>query len=332
MILPNNTIEALLCSTHGGPENLEFKKIQLPPLGDNQVKIKVRFVGMNFPDQLVIEGKDQYRPELPFSPCGELSGEILEIGNRVENLQIGDRVFAGGMVFGAAREVAQIHQDQVYRIPAGMSMNEAASFCCVYGTAIHCLKDRAKLQPGETIAILGASGGVGTALIQVAKTMGAKVIACASTDEKLHYCRSLGADELINYTEVNLKDELKLITQQKGVDVLCDPVGGEYSEQALRAMAWNGRYMVLGFTAGNISKIPLNLPLLKGCQIVGVFWSTFARRFPLINRKNLKEIIQWYKEGRIQVKIHDTLPMSQAINAFKAIKSRTIKGKLVLSI
>ncbi len=326
------TTKTLLCTSYGGAEQLTFSTIQLKPLAEDQVKIQVHFVGMNFPDALLLAGKDQYRPTLPFSPCGELSGTVLEVGENIKDLIIGDRVLAGGMVYGASRTIVQLPRQHVYKIPDSMSFQEAAGFCCAYGTALHCLKDRAHLKAGETVAILGASGGVGTAVIQVAKAMNTKVIACASTDEKLAYCQKEGADALINYTQQNLKTHLKDLTQQKGVDVICDPIGSSYSEMALRAIAWEGRFMVLGFAAGQIAKIPLNLPLLKGCQIVGVFWSTFARNFPDQNRQNIQQVLQWYEQGKIKVHIHDVIPIEHYQQAFEVLTSRSVRGRLLMKV
>jgi NADPH2:quinone reductase len=326
------TTKALLCTTYGGAEQLTFSAIPLEPLAKDQVKIEVHYVGMNFPDALLLQGKDQYRPTLPFSPCGELSGVILEVGEQVTDLHVGDRVLAGGMVYGATRTIVQLPQRQVYKIPDSMPFEDAAAFCCANGTAIHCLKDRAQLKAGQTVAVLGASGGVGTAVIQVAKAMNAEVIACASTDEKLAYCKEEGADQFVNYTREDLKNRLKELTQQRGVDVVCDPIGSDYSEQALRAIAWDGRFMVLGFAAGQIARIPLNLPLLKGCHITGVFWSTFARKFPDWNRRNIQQCLQWYEEGKISVRIHDVIPVEQYRHAFEILGSRTVRGRLLMKV
>lgn len=327
-----NTTKALLCTTYGGADQLIFSNIKLNKLARNQVKIRVHYVGMNFPDSLLLQGKDQYRPTLPFSPCGELSGVVLDVGEEVKNIKAGDRVLAGGMVYGATRTIVQLSHQYVYKIPDSMSFQEAAAFCCAYATAIHCLKDRSYLRAGETVAVLGASGGVGTAVIQVARVMGAKVIACASTDEKLAYCKKEGADELINYAQEDLKNRLKELTQQKGVDVICDSIGSGYSEMALRAIAWEGRFMVVGFAAGQIAKIPLNLPLLKGCEIIGVFWSTFARKFPDWNRKNMKQVLHWHEQGKLRVHIHDVIPIENYEKAFEALTSRTVRGRLLIRV
>ncbi|MEM7028587.1 MAG: NADPH:quinone oxidoreductase family protein [Chloroflexota bacterium] len=298
----------------------------------HEVKIKVHYVGLNFPDLLVIQGKDQYRPALPFSPCGEMSGEVIAVGKDVTEFDIGDRVFAGGMVWGCSKSEVCVPQQNVYQVPEEMPLQEAAVLPCVFGTAIHCLKDRARLKPGETVAILGAAGGVGLATIQVAKMLRARVIACASTQQKRDFCLQHGADVVVDYTNCDLKQELKRLTDGQGVDVVCDPVGSQYSEPALRAIAYEGRYMVLGFTGGQIARIPLNLPLLKTAQVIGVFWSTFGRKFPLENRKNIHQVLEWYKAGNIQVHVDASYPFKDLPAAFHTLESRTVKGKIILDL
>jgi NADPH2:quinone reductase len=321
-----------ICKQYGKADSLHFQPIQDVAPQPHEVKIKVHYVGLNFPDLLVIQGKDQYRPALPFSPCGELSGEIIALGEAVKGFNIGDMVFAGGMVWGCSKSVVCVPEQNVFKVPAGMPLQEAAVLMCVFGTAIHCLKDRAQLKAGETVAILGAAGGVGLATIQVAKMMGAKVIACASTQQKRDFCLQHGADMVVDYTNVDLKKELKRLTGGKGVEVVCDPVGSQYSEPALRAIAYDGRFMVLGFTAGQIARIPLNLPLLKNCKITGVFWSTFTRKFPSKNRQNINQILRWYEEGKIQIPIDASYKFRDLPKAFQALESRTIKGKIILDL
>ncbi|MEL7421354.1 MAG: NADPH:quinone oxidoreductase family protein [Bacteroidota bacterium] len=321
-----------ICKEYGKADSLHYQALEDLAPQAHEVQVKVSYVGLNFPDLLVIQGKDQYRPSLPFSPCGEMSGEIVAVGTKVDGFNIGDRVFAGGMVWGCSKSKVCVPAQNVYKVPTSMSMQEAAVLPCVFGTAIHCLKDRAQLQAGETVAILGAAGGVGLATIQVAKMMGAKVIACASTPEKREFCLQHGADIVVDYTNVDLKQELKRLTDGKGVDVVCDPVGSQYSEPALRAIAYGGRFMVLGFTAGQIARVPLNLPLLKTAQIMGVFWSTFARKFPPQNRSNIHQILQWYEEGNIKVHVDAVYPFHDLPRAFQALESRTIKGKIILDL
>ncbi len=321
-----------ICKEYGKADSLYYQALEDVAPKAHELKIKVHCVGLNFPDLLVIQGKDQYRPVLPFSPCGEMSGEVVAMGEEVAGFNIGDRVFAGGMVWGCSKSEVCVAQQNVYKVPGGMPMREAAVLPCVFGTAIHCLKDRAQLKAGETVAILGAAGGVGAATIQVAKMMGAKVIACASTQQKRDFCLQNGADIVLDYTNCDLKQELKRLTDGKGVDVICDPVGSQYSEPALRAIAYDGRYMVLGFTAGQIARIPLNLPLLKNCQIIGVFWSTFGRKFPAKNRRNIQQILDWYEEGNIKIHVDAAFEFSDLPQAFAALEARIIKGKIILEV
>ena len=321
-----------ICKEYGKADRLHFQALTDNAPQAHEVKVKVHYVGLNFPDLLVIQGKDQYRPALPFSPCGEMSGEVIAVGEAVTEFKIGDRVFAGGMVWGCSKSVVCVPQQNVYKVPEVMSLQEAAVLPCVFGTAIHCLKDRAQLQAGETVAILGAAGGVGLATIQVAKMLGAKVIACASTQAKRDFCLEHGADIVVDYTNCDLKQELKRLTDGRGVDVVCDPVGSQYSEPALRAIAYNGRFMVLGFTAGQIAHVPMNLPLLKSCQIMGVFWSTFGRKFPVENRRNIHQILDWYEDGSIQVHVDASYKFQDLPVAFHALESRTVKGKIILDL
>lgn len=321
---------ALLCTKYGQPSDLVFKNLVPEKLKAHEVRIKTSYVGFNFPDTLLIQGKDQYKPCLPFSPCGELSGVVLETGKDVGHLKPGDKVFAGGMVWGAARSEISLDAAFVYKMPLSMTMEEAAGFCCTYGTALYCLKDRARLKAGETVAVMGAAGGVGTAIIQVAKKMGAKVIACASTKEKIDFCINNGADIGFNYVENDIKEGLKELSSGKGVDVICDVVGSAYSEAAFRALQWDGRFMVLGFTSGQIAKMPMNLPLLKSSSLIGVFWSTFGKKFPDKNRANINKLKEWYDDGLLKVKIDEIIPFDRAIEAFHAVSNRKVKGKILL--
>ncbi|MFT5182889.1 MAG: NADPH2:quinone reductase [Flavobacteriales bacterium] len=324
-------MKALLCKKYGSTDDLVFEDIEAGVPGPGQVSIRVYACGVNFPDTITIQGKDQYKPELPFSPGGEYAGTIEAIGKDVKGFSVGDRVLSGS-VWGGFREVAVTSSHNTFLIPDPMDFVTASVFICAYGTAIHCLKDRAQLKAGETVAILGASGGVGSALIQVAKIMGARVIACASTQEKLDSCSQLGADELVNYSKEDLKSRLKELTDGKGVDVMCDPVGGDFSEIALRSTAWNGRFMVLGFTSGSIGKIPLNLPLLKGCAIVGVFWSTFTRRQPEQNRRNIDELLGYYASHGLRPFISNVYDFEDTIQALKDLEGRMVTGKISVLI
>ena len=273
-------MKAVVCREHGMPDKLELvQDWPDPAVGDNDVLIRVKAAGLNFPDVLVIQGKYQFQPDLPFIPGNECSGEVAAVGPAVTRFKPGDKVIAAAGT-GAFCESIAVHESVVFPMPAGLSFEQAAGVSITYFTSYYALKQRANLQPGETLLVLGAAGGVGTTAIELGKLMGAKVIAAASTDEKLELCRQLGADEVINYSTTSLKDALKALTGGRGVDVVYDPVGGDYAEPAVRSMAWNGRYLVIGFASGPIPKIPLNLTLLKGCSIVGVFWGRFGGEEP----------------------------------------------------
>lgn len=324
-------MKALLCTSYGPASGLEFQDIVEPEIASDQVLIDVSHCGLNFPDTLTIQGKDQYGPPMPFSPGGEYSGVVASVGSEVDHVKVGDRVLAG-TIWGGLREKAVAAAYNVHKLPDDMSFETASVFIVTYGTAYHCLVDRAQLQPGETVAVLGAAGGVGLAIVQVAKALGARVIACASSDERLEVCKRSGADEGINYSHEELKSRLKELTGGKGADVVCDPVGGEYSEKALRATAWQGRFMVLGFTAGQIAKIPLNLPLLKGNSINGVFWSTFARRQPEDNRHNVNALFELWKNGKLKPEVYQVYPFDQAREAFSDILERRVMGKVAIRV
>jgi len=268
---------------------------------------------------------------MPFSPGGEMSGEVMEVGEKVTRFKPGDRV-AGLTGYGAFAEEVIVPEQNILPIPESMSDEKAAAFSMVYGTSYYALKQRANIQPGETLLVLGASGGVGLATIELGKAMGAKVIAAASTAEKLAVAKEAGADELINYTEEPLKEAVKKLTNSNGVDVVYDPVGGEYTEQALRAMAWNGRHLIIGFAAGDIPKIPANLALLKGCSVIGVFWGSFTQREPENSAKNMMELLQMYSEGKIDPKISQVFEFEDYEKALGALTGRTATGKIVLKV
>ena len=320
-----------IVNDYGSPDSLDLEEIESVAPETGEIRVAIKACGLNFPDTLTIRGKDQYKPELPFSPGAEFSGEVMEVGADVSEFEVGDRVF-GGTVWGSMREEITLPTYNVHHIPDGMDYLSAAVFPVTYGTAYHCLVNRARIQPGETLAVLGASGGVGMAVIQVGKALGARVIACASTDEKLAKCKEFGADHLVNYSNDDIKSALKSLTDGRGVDVVCDPVGGKYSEAALRATAWGGRFMVVGFTIGEIARIPLNLPLLKGSSIVGVFWSTFARRFPHVNKENFQQLARFWEEGKLHPSIYAQYPFSKAPEAFEDIEARRVSGKVVISM
>jgi len=323
-------MKAVLCKELGPPEKLVVEDVPSPKPGKGQVVVSVKAAGVNFPDTLIIQGKYQFKAELPFSPGGEVAGVVKELGEGVSSVKPGDRVIASSTYGGFAEEIA-IDADRLVAIPDAMDYVPASAFILTYGTSYHALKDRAQLKAGETLLVLGASGGVGIAAIQLGKAMGARVIAAASSDTKLAVCKDNGADELINYARDDLRTRVKAITAGRGVDVVYDPVGGPYSEPALRDMAWNGRFLVVGFAAGEIPKVPLNLALLKGCSIVGVFWGAFTRTEPERNRRNNEELMQLYLAGKIKPHIHATYPLARAAEALNEVLHKRVSGKVVLT-
>lgn len=324
-------MKAIICEKLGPPSALRYKEVPDLTAGPGELVIDVKACAINFPDTLIIQGKYQMRPDLPFSPGSDISGVIKSIGSDVKNFKVGDEVF-GVVPFGGMAEELKASTKHIFPKPPNMDFPTAASFLYAYGTSLHALKDRAKLQEGETVVILGASGGVGLAALDLAKKMKARVIACASTQEKLDLCKLYGADELINYTSQDLKTEIKNLTDGKGADVVYDPVGSHFTEAALRATAWGGRYLVIGFAAGEIPKIPLNLALLKGCAITGVFWGRFAKENPKENLNNSFQILQWFNEGKIKPHIHKTYPLEQAPQALEEMMNRKVLGKVVIEI
>ena len=323
-------MKAVLCKSHGMPDALVVEDVPSPDLTEGQVLISVKACGVNFPDTLIIQGKYQFKPDLPFSPGGEVSGVIKAVGDGVTNVSVGDRVIAFSTWGGFAEELA-VDANRLIRMSDKMEFEKASAFILTYGTSYHALKDRANIQPGETLLVLGASGGVGLAAIQLGKAMGARVIAAASTKEKLDVCAANGADELINYSSEDLRARVKEITQGTGVDVIYDPVGGPLSEKALRDMSWRGRFLVVGFAVGEIPKVPLNLALLKGCSIVGVFWGDFTRREPALNEANNQELVRLFEAGKISPHIHKVYPLTQASEALNELLDKKVSGKVVLS-
>ncbi len=322
-------MKAVLCRAYGPPEQLELAEV-VPLMPDKgQVVLTVKACGVNFPDTLIIQGKYQFKPDMPFSPGGEVAGVVKAVGDGVEGVRVGSRVIAFTGWGGFAEEVAT-DASKLIPIPDDMNFTTASAFVMTYGTSYHALKDRAHLKAGETVLVLGAAGGVGLAAVEIAKVMGARVIAAASSDEKLAVCKEHGTDEGINYSSEDLKERLKTLTKGNGVDVVYDPVGGQYSEIALRNTAWEGRYLVVGFAAGDIPRIPLNLTLLKGCSIVGVFWGTFAAREPRHNQQNLQELLSWFQTGKIHPLISATYQLKDAAHALNDMMQRKVKGKVVL--
>jgi NADPH:quinone reductase len=324
-------MKAVVCDAFGPPENLKIKDIEPPVTSAGTVKIRVRAAGVNFPDTLIIQGKYQFKPPLPFTPGAEVAGEVLEVGEGVTHVKPGDHVIGLTLAGGFAEQIL-VPGVTCFKVPDGMPFEAAAGFTMTYGTSHHALKQRAQVRPGETVLVLGAAGGVGLAAVELAKVMGAKVIAAASTDEKLELAEQYGADWTLNYTDVDLRDGLKLITNGKGVDVVYDPVGGEYTEPAFRSMAWNGRYLVIGFAAGPIPSLPLNLPLLKGASIVGVFWGDFTRREPEVHADNVRELVRWYGEGKLKPHVSQVFPLEQAADALRWVGERKAQGKVVIKV
>ncbi len=323
-------MKALVCETLEGPEKLVLKDIDKPTLKKGHVLIEVKAASLNFPDVLITQGKYQIKPDLPFIPGGEAAGVVAELGDGVTNLSVGDRVLFTGS-HGAFAEYAVIPAQLAMPIPDDMDFKSAAALTITYATSYHALKQRASLQAGETVAVLGAAGGVGYAAIELAKAMGANVIACASSAKKLEVCKEAGADELLDYDEEDLKDGLKKLAP-KGVDVIYDPVGGRFSEAALRAIGVNGRHLVIGFAAGDIPKMPLNLTLLKQCQIVGVFWGAWAMANPAGQVANMNDLFDMFKKGQIKPRVEDSFKMADYEEAYACLTERRVRGKAVFEI
>ena len=324
-------MKAIRCNTYGPPSMLVLEEVTNLKPGKREVLVKVKACGVNFPDTLIIQGLYQYKPELPFTPGSDVAGVVKAVGKEIKHLNVGDEVF-GFVAHGAMAEEVLIPGNACFPKPIQMNFPIAASFMMAYGTSFHALKDRAKLQKGETLLVLGASGGVGLAAVELGKLMGAHVIAAASSDEKLELCRHYGADETINYSTEDLKTTIKALTNKKGVDVIYDPVGGDYSETAFRGIAWNGRYLVVGFAAGHIPKLALNLPLLKGASVVGVFWGGFAMGQPKENMQNTMTLMQWHAEEKLKPHIDKIYELKDAPKALDAMMQRKVKGKLVIQV
>ena len=292
--------------------------------------VTVKAASVNFPDVLIIQNKYQFKPPLPFSPGSELAGVVKEVGSGVSAWKPGERVIAF-TTYGAFAEEVKTEAARLLPLPAGMDFVSGAAFLLTYGTSDHALRDRGALKAGESLLVLGAAGGVGLAAIEIGSALGARVIAAASSEAKLAVCREHGADATINYATEDLRKRVQALTEGRGVDVVYDPVGGAYSEAAFRSLAWRGRLLVVGFAAGEIPKLPLNLPLLKGAAAVGVFWGDFARREPQIFAESVSQLTRWYAEGRLRPHVSQTLPLAKAAEALKLLASREAKGKLVLT-
>ena len=322
-------MKAVRCNRHGGPETLVVEDIAVPAPRAGEVLVQVKAAGVNFPDALIIQNKYQFKPALPFTPGGELAGVVAAVGEGVTRVRVGDAVI-GFTGWGGFAEQVVLPAEGLIPMPEGMPFDIAGSFLMTYGTCWHALKDRAQLRAGETVLVLGAAGGIGIAAIEIAKALGAKVIAAASSADKLRACRDKGADATIDYSTEDLRERLKALTGRHGVDVVCDPVGGRFSEPALRSMAWRGRFLVIGFADGEIPRLPLNLPLLKGCSIVGVFWGDFVKREPAAAEADLRELTALYRAGKIAPLVSMRCTLEQTGAAIAALMQRKVLGKAVV--
>jgi NADPH2:quinone reductase len=323
-------MKALICPALGPADNLIVADVEPPAAGAGEVVVEVAYAALNFFDTLIIEGKYQVKPAPPFSPGGEFSGRVVALGPQTRGFAIGDRVL-GFSGYGAARERVAVAANRLAHIPDGLALDKAAGLAIAYGTSLHALDQRADMKPGETLVVLGASGGVGLAAVEIGAAMGARVIACASADEKLEFARRYGAAETINYSKDDLRARLKELAP-KGVDVVYDPVGGALTEAALRSLAWKGRLLVIGFASGEIPRPPLNLVLLRGCDIRGVYWGEFTAREPEAQRDNMSRLLNWAESGALSVHIHAKYALEQFREAFEAIAKRQTMGKTLIRI
>ena len=323
-------MRTLVVTEYGPPESLRLVEVPSPEPGPGQVVIQVRACGVNFPDALLIEGKYQMKPAFPFAPGCEVAGVVSRLGAGVGGVKEGDRV-AAVIGYGGFAEEVVAEATAATQLPPNVDDEVGAAVLLAHGTALHALADRGALAPGETLLVLGAAGGVGLAAVEVGKALGARVIAAASSEEKLAACRAHGADETIDYSREDLRERIKALTTGRGVDVAYDPVGGGWAEVAVRSLSWRGRYLVIGFTSGEIPRIPLNLPLLKGASIVGVFWGDFTRREPERNRADVARLMQWLEAGTIRPRIAATYPLERGGEAIRAMIDRRVIGKVVVT-
>jgi len=322
-------MKAILCKRFCTPDELEFADIPQPQAGPGEAVVRVKAAALNFFDTLIIAGKYQHKPPFPFSPAAEFAGVVESIGPGVADFAPGDRVMAN-IGWGAAREAIVVPAPQLVKLPDTLDFEHAAGLTVTYGTTLYALRVRGGLKTGESLVVLGASGGTGLAAIEIGKIMGARVIACASSDEKLDFARAHGADETVNYATGDLRNALKKLGGERGIDVVYDPVGGPYAEPALRSLGWEGRYLVVGFAAGEIPKLPLNLVLLKSCDIRGVLWGSWVRREPQAQRDLMTEIVHWCGEGKLSAHVQAVYPLAETAAALKAIADRKVMGKIVL--
>ncbi len=331
-------MKAVLCKEFGPPEKLVLEELPTPEPAAGEVLLEVHACGVNFPDVLIIQDKYQFKPPLPFAPGGEVAGVVTGLGDGVTGLSVGDRVI-GSTGWGGMAEEITVEAGRCTPIPNTMDFVPASAFLMTYGTSHYALKHRAHLKAGESLLVMGAAGGVGLAAVELGKVMGAKVIAAASSEEKVAIAKEHGADEGIVYPSGSLdrgqqkefSEQIKALTGGQGADVIYDPVGGDYAEPALRATNWEGRYLVIGFAAGDIPRVPLNLALLKGCQIVGVFWGAYTGRSPEQHRENVQELLRWYAEGKLKPHISATYPMEKAAEAINDLMYRRATGKVVVT-
>jgi len=322
-------VRAMLCRALGGPENLVEAEVPDPVAGPGQVVVDVHRAGVNFPDVLLVAGTYQTKPELPFSPGCEVAGTVRAVGDGVTGLRPGDRVAAFCGIGGYAEQVA-VPAERVHRIPDGMDLDHAAAFPVVYGTSFHGLVDRARLRAGETLLVLGAAGGVGLAAVQIGRALGARVVAAASSPEKLRLCAAHGADELIDYRDQDLAARLAEVTGGAGVDVVYDPVGGPAAQVAVRALAWGGRYLTVGYASGDIPRVGMNRLLLREGELLGVLWGAWAGRNPGANAENMSRLLEWYSAGRLRPHVERRLPLAEAAAALNTVRNRGVLGKIVL--
>ena len=321
-------MKAILCTRYCGPDDLELSDLPDPVGGTGEAVVRVHAAALNFFDTLIIAGKYQTKPSFPFSPAAEFAGEVESVGPGVTTVRPGDRVVAN-IGFGAAREKVVVAADRLARVPDGLDYERAAGLIVTYGTTLYALRERAQLTAGETLAVLGAAGGVGIAAVEIGKLLGARVIACASSAEKLAFAQRHGADVGVNYAEEDLKDALRRVTGGEGPHVVYDPVGGRATESALRAIAWGGRFLVVGFAAGEIPKLPLNLVLLKGCDVRGVFWGAWTERDRAGNRANIEQILQWCADGKLSAHVHQVFALEQIAPALHSLADRKAMGKIM---
>jgi NADPH:quinone reductase len=322
-------MKAILCTHFCTAAELELAEIDEPRAGPDDAVVRVKAAALNFFDTLIIAGKYQHKPPFPFSPAAEFAGVVESVGAGVTGIAPGDRVM-GNIGWGAARQAVAVPAQQLVKIPSTLDFDRAAGLTVTYGTTLYALRERAELKSGETLAVLGASGGTGLAAIEIGKIMGARVIACASSDDKLAFARDHGADETVNYASEDLRGALKKLGGDHGIDVVYDPVGGAYTEPAVRALAWHGRYLVVGFAAGEIPRLPLNLVLLKSCDIRGVSWGAWTKREPQGQHGLMKQIVEWCAQGKLSAHVHAIYPLADIAAALQAIADRTAMGKIVL--